>query len=248
MTRYEPSATGKCPHCSVVVKFVTMDFVVKQPGTYEIRTHEVLAEYHPQEYADFAMDQIRLVGALCPNCGKGIISLDLIQGISGLGESRRAKVQELVAYPSTSEQRTAPPEVPKIIAKDYSEAALVLPFSPKSSAALSRRCLQSVLRDAGGTKSRDLSAQITEALPHLPAYIAQNLDAVRHIGNFAAHEQKSINTGAILDVEPGEAEWTLEILESLFDFYYVRPVIERRKREEMEKKLREAGKPPLKRP
>lgn len=42
----------------------------------------------------------------------------------------------------------------------------------------------------------------------------RELDAVRNIGNFAAHTQKSTVTGAILDVVPGEAEWNLDVLAS----------------------------------
>jgi hypothetical protein len=33
------------------------------------------------------------------------------------------------------------------------------------------------------------------------------LDAIRTIGNFAAHPIKSTSSGEIVDVEPGEAEW-----------------------------------------
>jgi len=153
-----------------------------------------------------------------------------------------------VIWPLSSGRPPAPPEVPERIARDYDDAALVLPFSAKASAALSRRCLQVLLWEAANTHSQNLSQQIDEVLPSLPAYIAENLDAVRQIGNFAAHEQKSQATGAILDVEPGEAEWNLDVLEALFDFYYVRPEIERKKREELNKKLTEAGKPPLKQP
>jgi len=82
----------------------------------------------------------------------------------------------------------------------------------------------------------------------LPTYISDNLDAIRNIGNFAAHEQKSKSTGTIMDIEVGEAEWNLDVLDSLFDFYYVRPKIEEEKRNKLEQKLSEAGKPPLKKP
>jgi hypothetical protein len=57
----------------------------------------------------------------------------------------------------------------------------------------------------------------------LPSTIADSIDSVRHIGNFAAHPIKSQSTGEIVDVEPNEAEWNLDVLESLFDFYYVLP-------------------------
>jgi hypothetical protein len=66
------------------------------------------------------------------------------------------------------------------------------------------------------------------------------------IGNFAAHPLKSTNTGAIVEVERGEAEWLLDVLESLFDFYFVRPAQLAAKRAALDQKLGEAGKPPMK--
>jgi hypothetical protein len=39
----------------------------------------------------------------------------------------------------------------------------------------------------------------------------------------AAHPNKSTATGDYLEVEPGEAEWGLDILDGLFDFYFVQP-------------------------
>jgi len=57
---------------------------------------------------------------------------------------------------------------------------------------------------------------------------------------------KSQKSGEIVPVEPGEAEWNLDSLESLFDFYFVQPEILREKREALDKKLKEAGKPPMK--
>ena len=72
------------------------------------------------------------------------------------------------------------------------------------------------------------------------------IDAVRNIGNFAAHPIKDTNTGEIVEVEPGEAEWLLDVLEGLFDFYFVQPAELRRKREALNEKLEAAGKPPMK--
>ena len=80
----------------------------------------------------------------------------------------------------------------------------------------------------------------------LPSYLGESIDAVRNIGNFAAHPTKSQRSGEILDVEPGEAEWNLEVLESLFDFYFVQPTILRAKRAALDAKLGEAGKPSMK--
>jgi len=128
-----------------------------------------------------------------------------------------------MAYPPHKSLRPLPSEVPDPYKRDFDEAAAVLPLSPKASAALSRRNLQAVLRDKALTKQKDLFDQIEEvvATGKLPSHIADELHAVRNIGNFAAHEIKSKVTGAIVDVEAGEAEWNLDVLESLFDFYFV---------------------------
>jgi len=50
-------------------------------------------------------------------------------------------------------------------------------------------------------------------------------------------------TGQIVDVEPGEAEWNLDVLESLFDFYYVEPARVQSRKAALNAKLASAGKP-----
>jgi hypothetical protein len=79
----------------------------------------------------------------------------------------------------------------------------------------------------------------------LPRHLAEELGAVREIGNFAAHPMKSLATGAVLDVEPDEAEWNLEVLEHLFDFYFVELPGRKVRRHALEEKLKEAGRKPL---
>jgi hypothetical protein len=113
---------------------------------------------------------------------------------------------------------------------------------------LSRRALQHLLREKAHTTKRDLADAIQEVLDSkaLPSHLAENLDVVRVIGNFAAHPLKSTSTGEIIDVEPNEAEWNLDVLEGLFDFYFVQPAIATKKRADLNKKLQDAGKPPLK--
>ncbi len=66
---------------------------------------------------------------------------------------------------------------------------------------------------------------------------------VRNVGNFAAHPMKDTNSGAILPVEDHEAEWNLDVLEGLFDFYYVQPEKNRIRRAALNAKLQAAGKP-----
>ncbi len=145
-------------------------------------------------------------------------------------------------------RQPAPPEVPKALADDYNEACLVLADSAKASAARSRRCLQIILRDHAKVKAQDLSKEIDEVLAskQLPTYVAEHIDAVRHVGNFAAHPIKSSNTGAIVEVEPGEAEWLLDVLLQLFDHFFVGPTQAKKKRDALNAKLADAKKPPLK--
>jgi hypothetical protein len=147
--------------------------------------------------------------------------------------------------------RPVPPEVESEaaeLASDFREAVAVFPRSRKASAALSRRCLQLVLSTKGGARARDLADQIEEVLPKLPSELAKNVDAIRQVGNFAAHPVKSTSSGEIAEVEEGEAEWLLEVLEELFDHYYVQPARAAARREALNVKLRDLKKPELKKP
>jgi len=93
---------------------------------------------------------------------------------------------------------------------------------------------------------KKLPDAIQKAIPRLPQHLAVILDAVRNIGNFATHPLKNTNSGEIIDVEPEEAEWNLEVLESLFDFFYVQPAISEARKTKLNEKLATAGKPPMK--
>ena len=174
----------------------------------------------------------------CPTCKKIIIRLGLKQ---------EGEWQWTVVRPKGIARSPLPPDVPDEFAGDYLEACLVLSDSAKASAALSRRCLQSLLREKAGVKHSTLNNEIDQVLKAgtLPPYLAESLDAVRHFGNFATHPIRSKNTGVIVDVEPGEAEWSLDVIEGLFAFFFIERAELLRKRAALNEKLRKAGKPPL---
>jgi Domain of unknown function (DUF4145) len=67
-------------------------------------------------------------------------------------------------------------------------------------------------REKAGVKPEDLSKEIDKVMTTLPSHLAGAVDAVRHIGNFAAHPIKSKSTGEVVDVEAVEAEWNLDTL------------------------------------
>ena len=155
--------------------------------------------------------------------------------------------REWLAHPRTVVRTPLPTEVPREFVEDYKEACAVLSDSPKASAALSRRCLQNIIREHAGIKPSNLSDEIDQVLASktLPSHLAEALDAVRETGNFAAHPTKSQHTGEVVDVEPGEAEWRLDTLEGLFDFYFVQPAVMAKKKEVLNQKLADAGRDQL---
>jgi hypothetical protein len=93
--------------------------------------------------------------------------------------------------------------------------------------------------------------QLTDEIKHviglnkLSSRLAGKLDHIRHIGNFAAHPIKDVNTGTVVDVEEGEAEYNLEVLEDLFDAYYVEPQRDALRKADLNKNLQSAGKKPV---
>lgn len=229
----------KCPHCnSEFAEGFTYNAVVQYPKATS-RTGQPLAP----PIAWFAEAQ------RCPACHDTIIYLyrhDWTSERQNMPPQSWLVAHQFLAHPRSG-SRPLPQEVLSPYRDDFSEACRVLADSPKASAALSRRCLQAVLRDKAATKKKDLADQIDEVIAsgNVPPHIQGELDAVRVIGNFAAHPTKSTATGEIIDVEPGEAEWNLDVLESLFEFYFVQPGLTASRKAALNLKLKAAGKPEL---
>ena len=140
----------------------------------------------------------------CPSCNRFVAYLEngKIHGAVQQGQTNvRTQVvtKTIMVWPKGVSRAPIPSEVPPGIVEDYKEACLVLADSPKASAALSRRCLQILLRTAAGVKPGDLSGEIQQVLDSktLPTSVAENVDAIRNIGNFAAHPNKSTSTGEV---------------------------------------------------
>jgi hypothetical protein len=217
----------KCPHCGVACH---ENWKLTKIASEGVRT--------ALSYSWYARFQV------CPECQRPIIRL--CEGMEDTFGDFKLKAEHL-SYPRNS-LRPIATEVGDPYRQDFKEACAVLGDSPKASAAISRRCLQLLLRDEAKTSAKDLADQIQEVIESkaLPSHLAQSVDAVRQVGNFAAHPLKSKDTGLIVEVEAGEAEWLLDSLEGLFDFYIVQPAIIARKRAALNKKLEALGKPGLK--
>lgn len=128
-----------------------------------------------------------------------------------------------------------PSYIPAPLVEDYIEACQIVELSPKAAATLARRCIQGMIRDFCGISKPTLFQEIGELRNQLNAGTADRavspesveaLDHVRKIGNIGAHMEADINL--IVSVDPDEARALIELIELLFEEWYVA----KRKREE----------------
>ena len=133
-TDARPPARLKCPHCLV--------------ACYMPVSKSTLTVGNDSD-GDWGFDC-----RSCPNCSKVVIWLIWSEG-SPDEHSPRGSRQWILIRPKVSGRPPVPPEVPEEFASDYREACLVIADSPKASAALSRRCLQLILRKKLGAQGRD---------------------------------------------------------------------------------------------
>jgi hypothetical protein len=187
--------------------------------------------------------------ALCPICcGLIVIYTDPVSLFpTGVPNPDAPHGQTGIIYPRNPALKPLPPEVPQIYREDFDEARLVLDLSPKSSAALSRRLLQRLLHERFGINKPNLQQEIQEFINtrNPPTQLAEQLDAIRLVGNFAAHPIKDTITGLITDVAEGEGELLIETLESLFDYSFVQPAKWAASKAEINTKLSAADKPTI---
>jgi hypothetical protein len=175
------------------------------------------------------------IGCANPECKR--LTLNLLVGQDqAVRYPSGGTYRQLIPGQVTFSQRVIPrsaakpqPEyIPQGIREDYLEASLIAQDSPKASATLARRCLQGMVRHFGQVAGRTLFDEI-EALRALvlagtaPRGVTieslEAIDHVRGIGNIGAHMEKDIDL--IVAVDPGEAQKLLELIEMLFEDWYV---------------------------
>ena len=223
----------QCPHCSIAFR-----------DEWDRR---------PIKYDNMRDSNWYCITTMCPECHNPSIKIGELPsstGIEILDGVRKALVKDRWVYPTSRRGRRFGDEVPDEFKTDYLEACGTLLISPRSSATMSRRIVEAVLRRQGyrGSSLQDrIEAVRNEPNPDkkLPVVLSRIIDAVREFGNFSAHEKKNLTTLQIVEVEPGEADLCLEIVEALFEHYYVRPVIDAKRLETVNEKLQQVGKGPL---
>lgn len=137
-----------------------------------------------------------------------------------------------------SHAKPQPEYIPKAIRDDYLEACLILNASPKASAAMSRRCLQGVVRDYWDipqNKRGNLGAELNYIKESVTEDTWDAIHTIRSVGDIGAHMEKDVNT--IIDVDSSEAGLLIELIETLLDDWYV----ERHKRRERNNRLKALG-------
>jgi len=117
------------------------------------------------------------------------------------------------------------------------------------SAVLSRRILADLLKQYAGLNDYNLAGRIDKFIADRqhPSRLRDNLHYLREMGDFGAHTMED-DQGHIVNVEREEAEWTLQMVEDLFDYFIVAPEKDKALRESFDKKLEQAGRKPIKRP
>lgn len=112
-----------------------------------------------------------------------------------------------------------PEYIPVQLRTDYEEASAIIELSPKASATLSRRCLQGIIRDFWKVKKGRLVDEINAIEDKVDPLTWKSIDAIRKVGNIGAHMEKDINL--IIDVEPKEANLLIQLIELLFEEWYI---------------------------
>jgi len=138
------------------------------------------------------------------------------------------------------------PEVPEDLRRDYGEAVAILHDSHRMSAVLSRRILADLLERYANLTDFGLKDRIDKFVADTthPHELRANLGYLAEMGNFGAHTQTN-DQAEIVDVDLEQAEWTLKIVQRLFDYFIITPERDKAMREAFDKKLEEASRKPI---
>ncbi|WP_245527805.1 DUF4145 domain-containing protein [Commensalibacter intestini] len=237
MTKYwRQNEVWKCSYCNTEMKksgenyqehTICLDNYAEFDGNGQIIRGSL---YHYGKY-DRSFDII-VVCAICTNanCKNYSVSMKLKQ----FGEGIIREDKEFFLLPDSS-ARLFPDYIPKAILSDYNEACLIKNKSPKASATLARRYLQGMIRDFWKVEERNLYLEINKIKDKIPPDLYEAIDAIREIGNIGAHMEKDVNV--IIDVDPNEVQMLIELIENLFEEWYIKSFEEQQKRDEDQRRL-----------
>ena len=209
----------ECPHC----------FNEFDPNKYEHRENRI--------HIDDGNTEILVFHFECPDCQRASIYYCIIDGEEDSGT-------EFPIYPRPDSRKPCPPKTPEHIRQDYYEACMLIRNSPTASAIICRRILENVIVDVTGVEVKNLSRALDDLIANdpLPSNLLTQIEAIKHIGNLAAHGVNITDFGEPVSVSYKDADWSLKILAELLDYYYAQPAKIEKRQEELNKKLSQAGK------
>ncbi|MDK4353513.1 DUF4145 domain-containing protein [Enterococcus thailandicus] len=208
------SATSyQCPFCN---NYFPLNNDTLNYNFFSFRNQQTIEYYLDNEKSKVTdseefKDAVVISHLFCPACDKVSIS------IKGLGKD--VKDLNVSVYPDSKAQHF-PEYIPKGIKQDYEEACKIVNLSPKASATLARRCLQGMIRDFWDVQGKkNLYEEITAIQDQVTAEVSQVLKGLKDLGNIGAHMEKNIDL--IIDIDPGEAEKLLKLIEYLIKEWYI---------------------------
>jgi len=175
--RKHDMSVKSCPYCGIRFSLdgVSIDYCSPK--------FERVNFYSKKSSHDEGDKHYTIASHKCPECRKQIMWLHEVvfkEGDEGTLDTEI--VSTMLLFPKHPIKQI-PDEVPEKLALDFREAYETLSISPKASAALSRRCLQNLIREEGIVE-KTLFAEIQQLLKKnkLPKYLADDLDSIRNVG------------------------------------------------------------------
>lgn len=204
-----------CPYCGQATTITKENF----------DTRSVVLDVTASETTDFTVIS-EAISCPNPNCSQVTLTIRYYKNgwlVSAHNKQWAAKdlLNEWPLLPR-SLAKPIPDFVPEEIRSNYLEACLIQSDSPKASAAMSRRCLQGIVRDfwkIPNNKRGNLGAEISFIEDMVDPDTFDSIKAVREVGDIGAHMEKSVDT--IVDVEPEEAGLLIELIETLISDWYI---------------------------
>lgn len=193
-----------CPYCSI-------EFALDN-NSY--RSHQLSFEYplggcHDPFSTEPKVDYLYVDYYRCPVCNH--------TAIIAINKDKNS----VIPIQPVSFAKHFPEYIPQEIIADYEEAYAISHLSPKASVILSRRCIESIIKDFWGSDKFKLSAAIESLKSEIPDDLYTVLKSAAKIGNAGAH-YKVDSYGIPIDIKPFEANSLLRLIELLFDDWYIK--------------------------
>ena len=169
----------------------------------------------------------QVASSRCPVCHRLLVELRTMNGCT------------YPAWPAGASRPRLSDDVPEEYASEYLTACQILAYSAEASAAVSRRLLHRFLAQQAGAATGGLAQQIEKATrsAEVPVYLKDALHKLVDVAGLAPDTEKSKRPEVLTPVEPGEAEWLLDVLQPLFELYFVQPALLRRRQAELEENV-----------